>query len=115
MGRMNIRTAVKKLIPKNLFRVVEPYGHLAESILMNIRYGFPGRKVRVIGVTGTNGKTTTSFFIHKLLNEAGVKTGLMSTVAYGVGNELTYPKVHMTTTQAGVLQKRLKDFANQGG
>lgn len=111
---MNIRTAVKKLIPKNLFRVVEPYGHLAESILMNIRYGFPGRKVRVIGVTGTNGKTTTSFFIHKLLNEAGVKTGLMSTVAYGVGNELTYPKVHMTTTQAGVLQKRLKDFANQG-
>ncbi len=111
---MNIRTVVKKLIPKEVFRKVEPYGHWAEAVIANVRYGFPGRKLRVIGVTGTNGKTTTSFYIHKLLHESGVKVGLMSTVAYGIGDDLVYPKVHMTTTQAGILQKRLRDFARAG-
>lgn len=56
-----IRTIVKKLIPKGVFRKIEPTGHLLESVLMNIRCGFPARKMRIIGVTGTNGKTTTSF------------------------------------------------------
>lgn len=111
---MSIRTVVKSIIPKNLFKRIEPTGHLVEAILANIRYGFPGRKVRVIGVTGTNGKTTTSFMIYRLLHEAGVKVGLMSTVAYGVGDNLTYPKLHMTTNKAFTLQKRLRDFAKQG-
>ena len=111
---MNIRSVVKSVIPSGVFRKVEPYGHWAEAVLANVRYGFPGRNVRVIGVTGTNGKTTTSFYIHAMLNEAGIKTGLMSTVAYGVGDDLIHPKVHMTTTQAGILQKRLKDFVAKG-
>lgn len=111
---MNIRTVVKSVIPTGLFRKIEPTGHLIEAVFANIRYGFPGRKVRVIGVTGTNGKTTTSFMIHRMLHESGVKVGLMSTVAYGIGDELVYPKVHITTSQAGVLQKRLRDFAKQG-
>lgn len=111
---MNIRTIVKSIIPSGVFRRIEPYGHLAEAVLMNIKYGFPGRKVRVIGVTGTNGKTTTSFYLHSLLKEAGIKVGLMSTVAYGIGDDLIHPKLHMTTTQAGILQKRLRDFAKQG-
>lgn len=81
---------------------------------MNVRYGFPSRGMHVIGVTGTNGKTTTSFMIHKMLTEAGIKTGLMSTVAYGVGDDI-HPQVqHMTTLSAGLLQKRLRDFKRQG-
>lgn len=111
---MSIRSIVKKVIPTNLFRKIEPTGHLVEAVLANIRYGFSGRKVRVIGVTGTNGKTTTSFMIHRMLHEAGVKVGLMTTVAYGVGDDLVYPKVHMTTTQAFNLQKRLRDFSKAG-
>lgn len=111
---MNFRTIVKKAIPTSIFQKIEPTGHLIESVVMNIRYGFPGRKLRVIGVTGTNGKTTTTFMIHRMLHESGVKVGMMSTVAYGVGEELTYPKAHMTTTKASVLQKRLRNFAKQG-
>ena len=81
---------------------------------MNVRYGFPSRGMHVIGVTGTNGKTTTSFMIHKMLVEAGIKTGLMSTVAYGVNDDI-HPQVqHMTTLSAGQLQKRLRDFKRQG-
>lgn len=111
---MNIRKIVKTLIPKTLFKRIEPFGHLVESMLVATRYGFPGKKLHVIGVTGTNGKTTTSFFIHRMLNEAGIKTALTSTVAFGVGNDIQRQMEHMTTTKASVLQRRLKSFVEQG-
>lgn len=111
---VNIRTVVKSLIPVRLFRTIEPYGHLVESFITNVRYGFPSRNMNVIGVTGTNGKTTTSFMIHRMLTEAGIKTGLMSTVAYGVGDDIKPQIQHMTTLSAGLLQKRLRDFKRQG-
>lgn len=111
---MNIRKIVKKVIPTQLFKAIEPTGHLFEAVVMNVRYGFPGRKVRVIGVTGTNGKTTTTVLIQRMLHEAGVKAALMSTVAHGVGDELIYPKLHMTTNKASVLQSRLREYGRKG-
>lgn len=111
---MNARKIVKSFIPTRLFRSIEPTGHLVEAMLVNVRYGFPSRKVRVIGVTGTNGKTTTSFFIQRMLTEAGITTGLMSTVAYGVGNDIKKQIEHMTTSKASVVQTRMRDFAAQG-
>ena len=114
MTYMNVRKIVKQLIPKRLFKTIEPAGHLAEAIIMNIRYGFPARKMRIIGVTGTNGKTTTTFYIHRMLHEAGIKAAFTSTVAYGIGDDVKVQVEHATTTKAGVLQQRLKHFASQG-
>jgi UDP-N-acetylmuramoyl-L-alanyl-D-glutamate--2,6-diaminopimelate ligase len=114
MTYMNIRKVVKSIIPTKLFTSIEPTGHLLESILVAMRYGLPGKKLRVIGVTGTNGKTTTSFFIQKMLNEAGIKTALTSTVAFGVGDDIQRQMEHMTTTKASILQSRLKSFVAQG-
>lgn len=111
---MNIRTIVKSVIPKRLFQQIEPTGHLVEAMFATIRYGFPGRKVKVIGVTGTNGKTTTTFMIQKMVHQAGIKVAMTSTVAYGIGDDLVYPKLHMTTTKASILQKRLRDYARAG-
>lgn len=110
----SIRTLVKKIIPVAVFREIEPIGHLGEAILANIRYGFPGKKLRVIGVTGTNGKTTTSFMIHRMLHEAGVKVALLTTVANGIGGDIVPQQEHITTAQAGILQKRLREFADAG-
>ena len=110
----SLRKIVKTLIPTGLFKKIEPYGHLVEAILMNIRYGFPGRKLRIIGVTGTNGKTTTSFLIHRLLHESGIKVGLLTTVANGVGDDIVPQSEHVTTAQAGVLQRKLREFARAG-
>lgn len=109
-----IRSVVKKLIPKNLFKYVEPYGHLGEAVLVNIVYGFPSRRMRIIGVTGTNGKTTTSFMIHKMLSEAGYNVGLLTTVAYGVNEAISPQVAHMTTVSTPLLQKRLREFKRQG-
>lgn len=110
----NFRNIVKKFIPVSLFRKVEPIGHLAEAVTFSVKYGFPSRGMHVIGVTGTNGKTTTTFMIEKMLHEAGKQVAMLSTVAYGIGDDI-HPQIeHITTAQSGILQKRLDDFKKAG-
>lgn len=105
---------MKELLEKLPFynQAVLPY-HYAQSLVAGIKYGFPGKKLRVIGVTGTNGKTTTSFMIWQMLNHAGYKTGLMTTVAWGV-KKLQPELNHMTTVDAFTLNGRIADIKNQG-
>lgn len=109
-----MRTLVKKLIPRQLFKTIEPYGHLGEAVLLNVINGFPAHGLKVIGVTGTNGKTTTAFLIHRMLHEAGYKVGLMTTVAYGAGMDIKPQMTHMTTSSVPVLHKRIKELKAQG-
>lgn len=111
---MSFRSLVKKFIPKKLFRSIEPYGHLAEAMLFNLIYGFPARGMKVIGVTGTNGKTSTSFLIHRMMVEAGYKTGLMTTVGWGVGKDINSQIHHMTNVAVPELMQRLKEMKKQG-
>jgi len=111
---MSFRTLVKKLIPKGLFKAVEPYGHLAEAIFFNVSNGFPARGIKVIGVTGTNGKTSTAFIMHSMLNDAGYNVGLMSTVAYGYKSDIKPQVEHMTSVDVPTLMKRLKELRKQG-
>lgn len=91
---------------------VLPY-HFLQSLIAGVRYGFPARGLRVIGVTGTNGKTTTAFMIWKMLNQAGQKTGLMTTVGWGV-KDLRPELNHMTTVDAMTLNRRIKEIRRQG-
>lgn len=110
---MSSRQAIKKLIPKKVFQQIEPFGHKLEAIVAASRKGMPAKKLNVIGVTGTNGKTTTAFMIHRMLTEAGYKVGLLTTVANGIGNDITPQVEHMTTVSAPLLNKRLKEFQEQ--
>ena len=111
---INTRSVIKKVIPVQLFHHIEPFGHLVEAVIANIWYGFPSRGMHVIGITGTNGKTTTTFLIHKMLHNAMFKVGMLSTVAYGAGDDINPQIEHITTAQAGKLQKRLRDFKRAG-
>ncbi|HSX45600.1 MAG TPA: UDP-N-acetylmuramoyl-L-alanyl-D-glutamate--2,6-diaminopimelate ligase [Candidatus Saccharimonadia bacterium] len=105
---MSLRELVKKLIPRSLFDAVEPYGHLAEAFVRHALAGFPGRGLKVIGVTGTNGKTSTTFMIHKMLSESGLKTGIMTTVAYGIDDDIKNQVQHYTNVPVPEFIRRLK-------
>ena len=105
---------MKKQLEKLSFynTAVLPY-HFAQSVIATTRYGRPARKLHVIGVTGTNGKTTTCFMIWNMLKEAGFKAGIMTTVAWGV-DKLTPELGHMTTVDAFTLNKRIAEIKKQG-
>jgi len=112
--RVSFRKIVKAFIPRQLFHQIEPFGHLLEAVLFNIINGFPARRFKVIGITGTNGKTTTAFLVHKMLHEAGYKVGMMTTVAYGAGDNIKPQTLHMTNVPVPVMMKRLKYLRGQG-
>ena len=105
---------MKKLLEKLPFYndMVLPY-HFAQSVAAGFKYHWPGKKLRVIGVTGTNGKTTTCFMVWHMLNQAGFKTGLMTTVAWGV-DKLTPELGHMTTVDSFTLNQRIATIASTG-
>ena len=111
---MSFRSVVKTFIPRKLFREIEPYGHLGEAVLFNVINGFPARGLKVIGVTGTNGKTSTCFLIQRMMYEAGYKVGLMTTVGYGVGDNIKPQIQHMTNVSVPQLMQRLKQMKRAG-
>jgi UDP-N-acetylmuramoyl-L-alanyl-D-glutamate--2,6-diaminopimelate ligase len=75
-------------------------------------YGQPSRKLKLVGVTGTNGKTTCVTLLHKLFRELGYSVGLLSTVQNQI-NETVIPATH-TTPDAISLNKLLADMVKAG-
>lgn len=88
--------------------------HLLSAFLACLRYGFPGRKMTVIGVTGTDGKTTTSHLIYHILKTANKKVSLVSTVAAFINGKDYDTGFHVTTPSPWQLQ-RLMSEAWKGG
>ena len=82
--------------------------HWLIALLANMKRNWPARNLKVIGVTGTNGKTSTCFLIHAMLVKAGYKTGLMTTVASGYQNDLKAPKKHMTSQPIYITLDQIK-------
>lgn len=74
--------------------------------------GNPSDRLNVIGVTGTNGKTTTSYVIKRILEEAGRKTGLIGTIKYVVGQRES--AAGFTTPEALEFQRLLRDMLTEG-
>lgn len=77
-------------------------------------YGHPGRSMRVIGVTGTDGKTTTTYLTSALLESAGKQTGLMGTVDFKVGAEWRHNDTRQTTPEALEVQQLLAAMRDAG-
>ena len=88
--------------------------HFLVAIFANLKRGFPAKGVKIIGVTGTNGKTSTAFLIHSVLCQAGYKTGLMTTVAYGLNKDIKPQLQHMTTQSIDLTLDRLIEMKKQG-
>ncbi len=75
-------------------------------------YNFPSKKLKVIGITGTNGKTSIATLIYELLKKLGSKSGLLSTIKYLVG-DTEYPASH-TTPDAIQIQKLMAEMVAEG-
>jgi UDP-N-acetylmuramoyl-L-alanyl-D-glutamate--2,6-diaminopimelate ligase len=75
-------------------------------------YGMPARRLKLAGVTGTNGKTTTTFLIKRICEQAGLRCGLIGTVRYEIG-ERVLPATR-TTPESSDLQELLAQIANAG-
>ena len=75
---------------------------------------FPSRNLVMIGVTGTDGKTTTCNIIHSILCAAGIRTGLITTVNAVIGDETKDTGFHVTTPDAVVLQDLLEQMVDTG-
>lgn len=87
--------------------------HFVNALCAVCFYGYPAKKLKVIGVTGTDGKTTTSTLIYHILKENGRKTALITTVGGFIGNEKIATGLHTTTPNPWILQKIIKKIADQ--
>jgi UDP-N-acetylmuramoyl-L-alanyl-D-glutamate--2,6-diaminopimelate ligase len=77
-------------------------------------YNWPGRKLTVIGVTGTDGKTTTTNLIYQILRAAQIKAGMISTVNAVIGDEVLDTGFHVTTPDAHDVQRYLARMVEAG-
>src|SRR3989338_2257276 len=86
--------------------------HLFQAVLANLWYGFPSHKLKVIGVTGTDGKTTTTHLIAHILKTTGKKISFISTISASVAGQESDIGFHVTTPSPFALQKLLKRSAD---
>jgi UDP-N-acetylmuramoyl-L-alanyl-D-glutamate--2,6-diaminopimelate ligase len=81
----NILNKIKTIIPVTLFRALNGMYHRIIVLLAAIWYGFPSRKIKVIGITGTKGKSSTVEILNTILEESGYKTALSNTIRFKIG------------------------------
>lgn len=88
--------------------------HLGQALLANIIYMFPSRKLKIIGVTGTDGKTTTASIIHHVLTSTGYKASLITSVGAIINDKASDIGFHVTTPGRFALQSYLKKSREHG-
>lgn len=87
---------------------------ITEAWLSAAWYGFPSRELVVVGVTGTDGKTTTSNLIYQVLRAANIRSGLLSTIKASIGEAEEPLELHVTTPEAPVVQAYLRQMVEAG-
>lgn len=105
---------LKRLVPRSLVRPVLPLYHRFLSFLMAFSYGFPGRKLTVIGVTGTKGKSSVSDMLFTVLRHAGYPVAVAGTIRFAINDESEPNLFKMTMPGRGFVQSFLAKAVKKG-
>lgn len=109
-----LRHVLQKLLPRRLYRtVLLPY-HFLWTLGAALYYRFPAKKLIVIGVTGTKGKSSVSEMMHAVLMAAGHTTALSSTIHFVIGDTARPNKFKMTLPGRGFIQGFLREAVDAG-
>lgn len=109
-----ITAYLKKIIPESLLARVRPLYHFLLTASAAVFYGFPSRRIRVIGVTGTKGKTTVVELIHKILEEADFGVSSVSSLRFRAGRDEGVNERKMTMPGRFFVQKFLYEAVRAG-
>lgn len=93
---------------KNLFL------HFPQSLFYNFFYKFPSKKLTLIGITGTDGKTTTAILVYETLKRAGINVGVITTIGAKYGDKEIDTGLHMTSPNPALIQKIFKQMSDSG-
>jgi len=104
-----IKTMLKKLLKKLTPKPLLSLYHYCLAFLGTFFYGFPSRKLTVIGITGTSGKSTVAELISAILEQAGNKVALISSIKFKVGEREEPNKLKMTMPGRFKIQKFLRE------
>lgn len=100
---------MRNILPASSLHIVEDAYRVGRAKLTSARYGYPARDLRVIAVTGTNGKTTTACYINEILKEAKFKTALFTTALIEVAGETTVNDLNATVASTARMQRFFRD------
>lgn len=105
---------VKKILGEKLTKKIRPFGHGIKTFFAALYYGFPAKKLKLIGITGTKGKTTTTVQAGRLLNLVGKKTGYISSALVSIGEDEFQNTSKMTSVDGVLLNKYLRQMIKNG-
>ncbi|MCP6720092.1 MAG: UDP-N-acetylmuramyl-tripeptide synthetase [Patescibacteria group bacterium] len=109
-----LRFFERYIIPKSIYRLGQSPYHFLLAFLGNLFYGFPSRRIRVVGVTGTKGKTTTLELIDAMLTASGKRTALLSSVRRKVGERDGKNSSENTMPGRFAIQRFLREAVDAG-
>lgn len=100
---------VRKALPSGAVQQLEEVYRKGRIKIVSARYGNPAKSLKVIAVTGTNGKTTTVNYINEILKEANFKTAMFSTAVVEVDGKRTLNDLNMTVADTAIMQRFFRD------
>ena len=103
----------RRIIPKKIFKAGQPFYHYLLALAGAIVYRFPSKKLNVVAVTGTKGKSTTVELINAILEEAGYKTAILGTIRFKMAGEERRNLFKMTIRGRFFIQKFLREASNK--
>ncbi|MEK7645251.1 MAG: UDP-N-acetylmuramoyl-L-alanyl-D-glutamate--2,6-diaminopimelate ligase [Patescibacteria group bacterium] len=105
-----MKDVLKRVVPQQIFSAY----YWLFSVLGAFLYGFPSRKMIVIGITGTKGKTSTANFVWSCAMAAGMKAGIITTANIRIGEEESMNHYHMTMPGRFAIQRTMREMVKKG-